>query len=351
MEKKIVSFVLAFCVLALEIYAIVPFVSVEAKKGKGTLNYSSFELKEGAKFKLKLKGAVAASYKSSDKSVATVTKKGNVTGKKIGTTVITVKDTSGKKYKCNVSVVYNADFHTHTIIYKKGYSATCTEEGLSTGEECETCGVVFTPQTKIPAKGHDYGKDGKCKVCGEMDPDYKPPHTHTLESISKEPTCTEAGYTEKVYCSTCGEVFMKPKELKPLGHNFIDGFCTRCEIPEIHDYVSVSGKEPTCIDPGYTEYVYCKICGEVLKFAETIEPLGHDYNGGVTCVRCGADLNGHVHTWVIEKYVAPTCQEPGLTEGKYCSSCAYRLIAQEFIPRIPHKYKDGKCTMCGEREE
>ena len=39
------------------------------------------------------------------------------------------------------------------------------------------------------------------------------------------------------------------------------------------------------------------------------------------------------------------------TEGKYCSSCGYRLVAQEFIPRVPHNFKDGKCTVCGALEE
>jgi hypothetical protein len=144
---------------------------------------------------------------------------------------------------------------------------------------------------------------------------------------------------------------MQPKEIKPLGHNYVNHECTRCHIAEVHEYVTVPGKAPTCVEPGYTDYVYCKICNDVLQMSETIQPLGHEYNGGITCVRCGADLNGHVHTWVIEKYVAPTCKEPGRTEGKYCSSCGYRLVAQEFIPRVPHNFKDGKCTVCGALEE
>ncbi|MBP5178399.1 MAG: Ig-like domain-containing protein [Lachnospiraceae bacterium] len=351
MKKRLLGTLLALCMLITLLPVFMPEVKVEAKKAKGTLNYNTYELKEGTKFKLKLKGAEVASFKSSNKKIAKVTKKGNVTGVKIGEAVITVTDKAGKKYKCTVNVVYNAEHHVHTTAIKQGYAATCTEEGLSKGEYCETCGVVFTPQTPIPAKGHDYGKDGKCKVCGEMDPNYKPPHEHTLESISKEATCTESGFTEKVYCSTCGEVFMQPKEIKPLGHNYVNHECTRCHIAEVHEYVTVPGKAPTCVEPGYTDYVYCKICNDVLQMSETIQPLGHEYNGGITCVRCGADLNGHVHTWVIEKYVAPTCKEPGRTEGKYCSSCGYRLVAQEFIPRVPHNFKDGKCTVCGALEE
>lgn len=351
MKKRILGMLLALCMCAAIVPVFLPEVLVEAKKAKGKLNYTTYELKEGTKFKLKLKGTEVASFKSSDKKIAKVTKKGNVTGVQIGETVITVTDTAGKKYKCTVNVVYNADHHVHTTAYKEGYAATCTEDGLTKGEYCETCGVVFSPQTVIPAKGHDYGQDGKCKVCGAMDPNYKPPHTHTYESVSKEPTCTESGFTEKVFCSTCGEVFLQPKEIKALGHNFVNGYCTRCNAPEVHEYVTVQGKAPTCVEPGYTDFVYCKICNEVKQMSETIPPLGHEYNGGYTCVRCGADLNGHIHTWVIEKYVAPTCQEPGRTEGKYCSTCGYVESTQQFIPRVPHNYKDGKCTMCGQKEE
>ena len=47
---------------------------------------------------------------------------------------------------------------------------TCTQDGLET-RTCSACGEVET--RVIPASGHDY-KDGKCTVCGETDPNYKP---------------------------------------------------------------------------------------------------------------------------------------------------------------------------------
>ena len=47
---------------------------------------------------------------------------------------------------------------------------TCTQDGLET-RTCSACGEVET--RVIPAAGHDY-KDGKCTVCGEIDPNYKP---------------------------------------------------------------------------------------------------------------------------------------------------------------------------------
>ena len=52
-------------------------------------------------------------------------------------------------------------------------------------------------------------------------------HTHTLVyHEGKDPTCTEAGYEAYVTCSTCD--YSTYEELLALGHNFVNGKCTRC---------------------------------------------------------------------------------------------------------------------------
>jgi len=317
---------------------------------KAKLNYKKHELKEGTMFDLKLDGATATSFKSSDTNIAKVTKTGTVTAVSIGNAVITVKDKAGNKYKCKVSVVYNEESHIHTMAYKKGKKATCTKSGLTVGEYCTTCGAELVKQEVIPAFGHSYGEDGICTVCGEKDPNYIPPHEHHYVNVTKEPTCTEDGFDEKVYCDLCGEVFIKGKVIKALGHNYQNGYCVRCHIKEIHEYIVEKAIAPTCTQEGRTEFIYCKFCGEVKQYAEVIPPLGHEYNGGDTCIRCGADKYGHIHTWVIEKPVAATCTEPGLTEGKYCSSCGYRAYAQQFTPALHHNFVNGKCSRCGALE-
>ena len=42
----------------------------------------------------------------------------------------------------------------------------------------------------------------------------------------KEATCTESGY-EKIYCADCGAL-LSETTLNALGHNYVDGVCTRC---------------------------------------------------------------------------------------------------------------------------
>ena len=71
---------------------------------KVKLNKSEIELVVGKTAKLKLKGAKAVKFLSSNKKIAKVSKKGKITAKKAGTCTISVYDENGKVYKCDVTV-------------------------------------------------------------------------------------------------------------------------------------------------------------------------------------------------------------------------------------------------------
>ena len=66
-----------------------------------------------------------------------------------------------------LGVLREAEKCKHTQQSVKGYDATCTEDGLSSGIVCSKCGEVLIPQEVKPAKGHKYGEDGVCTVCNE----------------------------------------------------------------------------------------------------------------------------------------------------------------------------------------
>ncbi len=51
-----------------------------------------------------------------------------------------------------------------------------------------------------------------------------------------------------------------------------------------------------------------------------------------------------VHTVVTDKAVAPTCTEPGLTQGSHCSVCEKIIVPQEIVKPTGHKYDSGKIT-------
>ena len=157
-------------------------------------------------------------------------------------------------------------------------------------------------------------------------------HTIKMEG-AKEPTCTEDGHSAKVWCPLCGAVEAEGGVIPATGH-------TEEIIPAV---------KPTCENPGLTEGIKCSVCGKILKAQETGEPAtGHAYgewtvSEEATCTKEGKKISvcqncgdtqtetipapGHRKEIIPAK--APTCEEPGLTEGIRCSVCGEILKEQK----------------------
>lgn len=136
-----------------------------------------------------------------------------------------------------------------------------------TGTEMRTCECGYFEERALAALGHDY-VDGKCSRCGEVDPEYVPPCGHSSER--KEITL-EATCTEpgkvKIYCEECGEL-LREEIIPANGHKFGNWQTT---------------KEATCTTSG-TKTRVCQNCSK--KQSETIAALGHQYVND-QCSRCG----------------------------------------------------------------
>ena len=122
---------------------------------------------------------------------------------------------------------------------------------------------------------------------------------HTEEILpSAEPTCTEAGLTEGLRCSVCGEVLVEQAPIPAHGH-----------AEEIDP-----GYDATCTEAGLSDGIHCSVCGEVLAAQTPIESPGH--------------------VVVITPAVPATHVTPGLTEGTHCAGCGEVYTMQEETPIV-----------------
>lgn len=117
-----------------------------------SLNKSKATLEKGKTLTLKLTGATAKKYTTSNKKVATVTSKGKITAKKAGTATITCTASNKKTYKCKVTVTEKAVTHKHSYTATVTKKATCTTTGIKT-YTCK-CGASYTKTIK--STGHNY---------------------------------------------------------------------------------------------------------------------------------------------------------------------------------------------------
>ncbi len=245
--------------------------------------------------------------------------------------------------------------HQHTEILA-AKEATCTETGLTNGVKCTICGEILTAQQTIPALGH----------------------TEVIDN-AVESTCTTTGLTQGKHCSVCNAVIIAQIETPLAAHTYDDKYDESCnECGFIRDAEcahaereTISGCAATCTSSGLTDGEKCKKCGEILVEQSIIDAFGHTYTSTVTAPTCTAQgyttyichcgdtyVSDYVdalgHTEVIDKAVAATCTQAGLTEGKHCSVCAEVIIAQIVIPVAEHRYDDiydDSCNVCGSIRE
>ncbi len=235
----------------------------------------------------------------------------------------------------------------HTPVTVNGTPATCLETGISDGAVCSVCDAVILEQVTLAAKGHiwnmsyeadEYRHWQKCTGCdlttsptehqkGDTDIcgicGYGCAHENTKWQNFSRSTCSEHGIDIKI-CLDCGAI-LEQTQLELIPHT-----------PE--------GKV-SC-----TTSITCSVCKAVVEGAK-----GHSPGAVATCTTpqictvCGESLVDALgHSEISADYVPPTCTDPGLEGGTYCSRCKLVMSAQTEIPPMGHIYKYSMCTGCGD---
>ena len=114
----------------------------------------------------------------------------------------------------------NAKFHygtmtIHDMQYVPDKAATCTGAGNKAYYFCKLCEKVFRDEDGLQ----------ETTILAENIPAIG--HTEAVD-LGVEATCIIPGKTEGKHCSVCGKTLVAQEKISALGHDFVDGSCTRC---------------------------------------------------------------------------------------------------------------------------
>lgn len=244
-----------------------------------------------------------------------------------------------------------------TEIGEHDFKVTSNKDGLKHTKTCKTCGYVVE-ENCIDGDDNDCKCD-TCKFVIKHDKSYE-----RMESIYKDPTCTETGLMQHYQCKVCGLLLNINNEVTTLeavtsdalGHSYNKAISCddemhyyRCTRTNCEDKDQSAAHELVYTENGDgTHTGTCKVCGRKPAKAQNLK---HNYGKGevvdgkvhkITCADCGyatrqacADNTGddclcdncggmiHHLTAMLETVSRkePTCTEKGNIGYHQCKTC------------------------------
>ncbi|MGM9603948.1 MAG: InlB B-repeat-containing protein, partial [Faecousia sp.] len=202
--------------------------------------------------------------------------------------------------------------------------------------------------TKINPLPHDYDSNGQCKTCG-----YYCTHPVAEEVVStyKPATCTEKGRLADKKCQDCGVIVQYGTEFGPLGHDFVDGYCTRCSLADPNAHNSSTHALSSYQSNATSHWMVCTVptCSAAVAGTHFNE-VAHTFNPATgECTVCGYKcLHPAGFTDKPGTATAATCVTPGKQADQYCATCGFVHTTGAVIPATGiHDFgADGKCKNC-----
>ena len=209
------------------------------------------------------------------------------------------------------------DVNLHKLTKHEAVESTCSSKGTMEYYECSQCMAMFADE------------NGKRQV--EWEDITKPldAGNHPKDSLvitkGSEPTCTEEGWTESIWCSKCYTWIKERTRLDAKGH----------------DYATNPAVEPTCSRVGYTEETYCKNCGHIDGEPRTELPkLKHKEAKKI--VKATLKANGKIVTYCTSCNQSLKTEKISRVKGAALSAASFVYTGKAITPKVTVTDTAGK---------
>lgn len=104
-----------------------------------------------------------------------------------------------------------------------------------------------------------------------------------------EPTCIKEGMKEYYQCNDCHKYFSDSHA------NYEVSYDSLILSKTSHTIVTTVGKDPTCLEDGYSERQVCSVCNTVILESHVINKLGHNPSSWIIDKEATTTTKGHKH--------------------------------------------------------